>query len=132
MKYVNLHLIIFFLSGLLFRSEYRCHICSLVFYDVDLLATHLSRVHPAAKVFRCQVCGKIFQRRGSLTIHMFTHTGERPFVCEVCRTAFSDPSNLKKHRLLHTRGQHHVTQSKVTMTPAKVELGSEPADKNNL
>ena len=36
----------------------------------------------------CDVCGKVFDRRSNLDIHMRTHTNERPYECDVCDKLF--------------------------------------------
>ena len=47
--------------------------------------------------FNCTICGKKFNRKANLTIHMRCHTGEKPYKCEVCGKGFSDKSNYNKH-----------------------------------
>jgi uncharacterized Zn-finger protein len=46
--------------------------------------------------FGCETCGKAFCQPGHLTVHMQTHSGERPYVCETCGKAFSTSSNLSE------------------------------------
>ena len=56
------------------------------------------------KTHVCLFCGKIYNRKYGLKIHLRTHTGYKPLKCKVCSRPFSDPSNLNKHVRLHSQG----------------------------
>ncbi|XP_056137583.1 fez family zinc finger protein 1 [Lampris incognitus] len=72
----------------------------------------LSAPCPAAKakVFTCEVCGKVFNAHYNLTRHMPVHTGARPFVCKVCGKGFRQASTLCRHKIIHTQEKPHRCQ----------------------
>lgn len=54
---------------------------------------HISGERP----FQCALCGKAFNQKNALQIHLKKHTGERPHKCQYCSTAFTQKGNLKTH-----------------------------------
>ena len=76
--------------------KFQCDICLKVFKRVDHVKTHMEHVHLELRPFVCDICGRSYKGRGSLTHHMRSHTGEHE-TCETCGRDFRDPSDLKKH-----------------------------------
>nr|XP_008103725.1 PREDICTED: zinc finger protein 629-like [Anolis carolinensis] len=58
--------------------------------------------YSGGQVYPCSECGRIFNRKSTLTRHWRTHTGEKPYSCVDCGRSFSLNLNLLTHQMTHT------------------------------
>ncbi|KAK2719275.1 zinc finger protein 2-like [Artemia franciscana] len=111
------------------RSIYTCRICGMSFFGRSNLITHL-RIHYddesfeynsckkryteqlrrdvhaqlcIGNTFQCEICGKTFTDRSSLSYHLKTHTDQRTFKCEVCPKLFRCFKTRKEHSKIHMK-----------------------------
>lgn len=102
------------------QGNLTCNDCSLSFECKTSLRVHQYKHHPTAcnecgKVcdskqqmyfhrlshapkFVCKYCNKGFLWKSQYTVHMATHTGEKPVLCDICGKSFAHKLAVSKHK----------------------------------
>ncbi len=103
------------------NSSFTCCHCGRSFDKKQNLQIHL-RVHTGERPYPCQQCGKSFTQPGTLKRHVRTHTGEKPYTCQQCGNGFTQKVHLKRHMRTHTGEKPYTCQQCGTCFTEKGDL----------
>ncbi|XP_062842679.1 zinc finger protein 135-like [Trichomycterus rosablanca] len=80
-----------------------CEYCGKPFQHRADLKMHLV-VHEKERPrpYRCDLCEKSYSYAQVLEVHRRTHTGERPYQCRFCGKRFNQKGHCKDHEKIHT------------------------------
>lgn len=100
-------------------KEYRCHVCSKKFIDLNQLNlhsyTHLTDEQTREKqIFQCSKCKNKYTSMEALDHHL--DTADHSFSCDICDKEFSAERFLRKHlAITHTEGlfECHICKKKL-------------------
>lgn len=84
-----------------------CSYCNKRWISQSALTIHL-RTHTGERPFGCRFCDKRFKTASAMDLHERRHSGMKPYACSVCDKRFTEGSNLKVHMLQHTNEKSHV------------------------
>lgn len=84
------------------HKQKKCRFCNKTMANVYILKAHIREIHTKSNQFKCDECGKTFNRSANFEWHKLVHKNELPCTCKICGKAFRTISGLNLHKRTHT------------------------------
>lgn len=118
-------------------KPYHCTLCVKRYKDKGTLKRHVEKKHSGIQKEKkciCETCGKEFNTKSAIKIHLRTHTGEKPHACPFCPKKFTQISSLLRHKMRHTGERPHkcpiCSKKFCTKTELKNHFPKHTSEKN--
>ena len=86
---------------------FKCDLCEKMFKTPEARAKH-QPVHTGIKAFKCSHCDKYFSSQAGKYAHEKTHSDVKPHICEFCDKRFRLKHHLGQHLKTHTNERPYV------------------------
>ena len=86
------------------KDDRICRICHKDLDTSHTLRSHIASIHLKKTKHTCEVCGKCYGEKSSLTAHMNTHIGKM-LKCDQCDKEYGSKSQLNEHKQSHLTAQ---------------------------
>ncbi|XP_050412920.1 zinc finger E-box-binding homeobox 1 [Patella vulgata] len=79
------------------EKNFFCDVCPSSFFHNYQLLRHKKQMHENPIQWSCQVCGKMYNTKYYLSIHLRRHTTDERFTCDICGRKYKLKNSQRKH-----------------------------------